>query len=135
MEEAGLGDVRAGGLEAITPRERFDTVLVMMNGLGLAGTLAGLPDFVTALAAVLAPDGQILADSTDPREWDDPEDGRYPGEVHMQLRFEGLAGAPFPFLFVDEVEVARAAAEVGLDTEVLAREDGGRYLVRLTSAS
>lgn len=135
MVEAGLEDVRAGGLETLVPGERFDTVLVLMNGLGLAGTLDGLPDFLRRLAATLSADGQILADSTDPRDWDDPEDGRYPGEVHMQLRFGAVSGAPFPFLFVDEDQVAAAAAAIGLDTEVLAREDGGRFLVRLTPAA
>jgi len=134
MVEAGLADVRAGGLDTVRAGERFDTVLVLMNGLGLAGTLAGLPAFLEGLADVLAPGGQILADSTDPREWEDQEDGRYPGEVHMQLRFAGRAGPPFPFLFVDADVVHTAAATVGLSAEVVAREDGGRFLVRLVRA-
>lgn len=131
MAEAGLEDVRAGGLDTVRPGERFDTVLVLMNGLGLAGSLAGLPAFLEGLAEVLAPGGQILADSTDPRAWDDPDDGRYPGEVHMRLRFAGMAGPPFPFLFVDPEEVATAAASVGLTAEVVAHEDGGRFLLRV----
>jgi SAM-dependent methyltransferase len=130
MVEAGLADVREGGLETVRPDERFDTVLVLMNGLGLAETLAGLPAFLERLAEVLSPGGQILADSTDPRAWDDPGDGRYAGEVHMRLRFAGAAGPPFPFLFVDAEEVATAAASAGLETEEVTREDGGRFLVR-----
>ena len=135
MVDAGLDDVRAGGLDTVAPDERFDTVLVLMNGLGLAGTLEGLPDFLGRLTATLSPGGQILADSTDPRDWDDPGDGRYPGEVHMQLRFGDASGPPFPFLFVDEDEVAAAAATAGLEAEVVAREGGGRFLVRLTQAA
>jgi len=131
MVEAGLPDVREGGLETVGPDERFDTVLVLMNGLGFAGTLEGLPAFLRCLADVLSPGGRILADSTDPRGWDPPEDGRYPGEVHMQLRFAATAGPPFPFLFVDADAVAAAAATVGLRTDVVVREDGGRFLVRV----
>ena len=131
MVEAGLDDVRAGGLDTVRSGERFDTILVLMNGLGLAGSLAGLPTFLQGLAEVLAPGGQILADSTDPRAWDDPDDGRYPGEVHMRLRFAGMAGPPFPFLFVDPDEAAAAAAAVGLAAEVVVGEDGGRFLLRV----
>jgi SAM-dependent methyltransferase len=134
MAEAGLRDVREGGLEKVGPDERFETVLVLMNGLGLAETLEGLPAFLQRLAELLAPGGQILADSTDPRGWGDPEDGRYPCEVHMQLRFAATAGPPFPFLFVDADTVAAAAATVGLRTEVVVGEDGGRFLVRVVRA-
>ena len=135
MVEAGLNDVRDGGLDTVEADERFDTVLVLMNGLGLAGTLAGLPAFLQALGEVLSPGGQILADSTDPRGWDDPEDGRYPGEVHMRLQYGGMDGPPFPFLFVDDEAVATAAAEVEMEREVLAREEDGRFLVRVRRAS
>jgi len=135
MVAAGLDDVRAGGLEALRPDERFDTVLVLMNGLGLCGTLAGLAPFLAGVAAVLAPEGQILADSTDPRDWDAPEDGRYPGEVHMQLRCGSVSGPPFPFLFVDHEEVTTAASAVGLEAQVVAQEPDGRYLVRLSLAN
>lgn len=132
LREAGVSDVRAGGLETVAKGERFDTVLVLMNGLGLAGTLARLPTFLERLAAVLEPGGQVLGDSTDPTEWEDDEDGRAPGEAHMQLAFEGTAGPPFPFLFVAPDTLTAVAASVGLRCEILEREDDGRYLARLT---
>ncbi len=132
LVEGGLADVRAGGIETLKPGECFDTVLAMMNGVGLCGTASALPVFLGAVANVLAPGGQMLADSTDPRDWDGPDDGRYPGEVHMQLVFDGKAGPPFPFLFADSELLAQAAVLAGLTCAVLAREDDGRYLARLT---
>lgn len=134
LREGGVADVREGGLEALDPGERFDTVLVLMNGVGLAGSLEGLPGFLGRLADVLAPGGRILADSTDPRGWDDPGDGRYPGEVHMQLGFGGRWGEPFPFLFVDPQRLRDAAGSRGLRVTVVAREEDGRYLARVTRA-
>ena len=128
----GVADVRAGGLEALRDDERFDTVLVLMNGLGLPGTVAALDDFLIALAAHLAPGGRILADSTDPSAWDPPDDGRYVGEIHMQLEFEGRSGPPFPFLFVDPDTLAGACARAGLGCEVLELEEDGRYLAAMT---
>jgi SAM-dependent methyltransferase len=131
LTESGVADVRAGGLETVRSDERFDSVLCLMNGLGFAATLGGLPAFLESLATVLAPGGQILADSTDPRDWGDPEDGRYPGEVHMQLEFEGKAGPPFPFLFVDPDTLATVAAGIGMESAVVSRTGDQRYLARL----
>jgi len=132
LQRRGVGDVRDGGLETLAVDERFDTVLVMMNGVGLCGTVGALPAFLAALANVLEPGGQILVDSTDPRDWESRDDGRYPGEVHMQLVFDGEAGPPFPFLFVDEDLLGQAALLSGLRCVVLARDPDGRYLARIS---
>lgn len=134
LRAGGVADVREGGLEAVGPGERFDTVLVLMNGLGLAGTRAGLGLFLAGIAARLTRGGQILTDSTDPRGWDVEDDGRYPGEVHMQLGFAGAWGEPFPFLFVDADTLRDTAAGEGLAVEVAAEEPDGRYLARVTRA-
>lgn len=131
LRRRGVADVRTG-LGALSPDERFDTILVLMNGLGLCGALCGLGPFLAGLAGVLAEGGQILADSTDPRGWEDPGDGRYPGDVHMQLGFGGRWGEPFPFLFVDADRLRAEAAAEGLDASVVAEEGDGRYLARLT---
>jgi hypothetical protein len=131
LTERGIQDVRAGGLESLDAGERFDTVLVLMNGLGLAGSLGGLERFLAGLSARLASGAQILVDSTDPRPWGEPDDGRYPGEVHMRLAFEGREGPPFPFLFVDPDTLRDVADSLGLDTEVVAEDQDGRFLARL----
>jgi SAM-dependent methyltransferase len=127
----GIRDVRRGDVDALGDLGQFDTVLAMMNGLGLAGSLAGLGRFLAALKRRLTRGGQILADSTDPEGWGVTGDGRYPGEVHMQLVHEGSCGEPFPFLFVDADTLEREAGRAGLTCEVLERDDDGRYLVRL----
>jgi len=132
LREAGVPDVRSGGVEALEPRERFDTVLALMNGLGLPGTLAALDDFLVLLERRMERGGMILADSTDPSGWDEPGDGRYVGEVHMQLEYGGRAGEPFPFLFVDPDTLTSSAGRAGLSCDVLEREDDGRYLVRMS---
>ncbi len=131
LEERGAPDVRRGGVEALLPGERFDTVLLLMNGAGLAGSLAGVSALLDGLRAHLAPGGQVLMDSTDPRDWEDSGDGRYPGEIHYQLEFEGEKGPPFPFLYVDAETLTGLAAEVGWKMAVLVEEADGRYLARL----
>jgi SAM-dependent methyltransferase len=131
LRDAGVAEVRPD-VDALEPDDRFDTVLALMNGLGLCASLEELGPFLSRLGALLTTGGHVLADSTDPRAWDDPEDGRYPGEVHMQLGFGGLWGEPFPFLFVDADTLRTVAATHGLAVTVVAREDDGRYLACIT---
>jgi SAM-dependent methyltransferase len=121
----------------------FDTVLMMMNGLGLVETLAGLRFFFQDARRLLRPGGQVIADSTDVRVKLDPaaaksgtmkrKDGRYLGELHFQLEFEGRKGPPFSQLWVDAQTLERYAIEGGWGCEVvLAPDEYGNFLVRLT---
>jgi SAM-dependent methyltransferase len=143
LRERGVRDVRMAtwmDLEA----EPFDTVLMMMNGLGLAETLGGLRRFLRDARRLVRPDGQILADSTDVRVFMEKKvgrsgsstrrpDGRYIGELHFQLEFEGLKGPPFGQLYVDPETLAHSAEAVGWGCEIVLDPDKyGSYLARLT---
>ncbi len=132
MRERGVAAPLLWDLHRDPAPGRFETVLCLMNGTALAGTLEGLGPLLDRLAPALAPGGQILLDSTDPRGWDAAEDGRYPGELHYQLEYRGEAGAPFPQLFVDPLTLAEVGASRGWKTEVLWEGGEGEYLARLT---
>jgi SAM-dependent methyltransferase len=130
----GVRDVRLADVRTFAPERPYDTVLALMNGTAPAGTLAGLPPWLAALAAPLAEGGQVIVDSTDLREpggRDSRPDGRYIGELQYQLEYEGDRGPPFPQLFVDSDRLARAARRTGLASEVAWRGAAGAYLARL----
>jgi SAM-dependent methyltransferase len=117
----------------------FDTVLMLMNGLELAGTLVGLEQFLRSIHRLVKADGQILADSTDLRAGygSGPgrmlrEDGRYVGELVMQLEFDGERGAPLPRLYVDPDALAEYAGHYGWHCSVVSHNDAAGYLARLT---
>lgn len=131
LHERGVPVVDDGGGVAA---DRWDTILLMMNGVGLAGTLAAVPGLLERLARRLAPGGTILLDSTDPSGWDTDDDGRPAGEVHMQLGFGGRWGPPFPFVFLAPGTLTRCAADVALIAEVVASQADGRYLMQLRRA-
>ena len=118
-------------LAELAPGGSYDTILLLMNGVALAGTLGAFPRFLRQMGGLLAPGGQLLLDSTDLGTGGDDEDGRYPGEVHFQMEFGGVRGAPFPQLFLDRMTLARIAEMEGWEVEIVWDCDGGEYLARL----
>ena len=55
--------------------QRYDTILMLMNGIGIVGTLERMPDFFKQLDKILAHDGQLLCDSSDISYVFEDEDG------------------------------------------------------------
>jgi SAM-dependent methyltransferase len=142
LEERGVKQVKAASWMDVDAGS-FDTVLMMMNGLGLVETLPGLRVFFAEARRLLRPGGQVIADTTDVRVKMDPAaarsgtlkrpDGRYLGELHFQLEFEGRKGPPFSQLWVDPETLERSAIESSWGCEVvLAPDEYGNFLVRLT---
>ncbi len=120
----------------------FDTLLLMMNGIGVVGDLAGLDRFLAEAHRLLTPDGQILLDSYDP-DWDEDGDtpplprparlgGRYIGEMRFRLEYKGKKGPSLAWLFLDSDLLAERAMKAGWTTEVIWQEEEGHYLARLT---
>ena len=144
MRRRGVQDARCADLFRFGGGP-FDTILMMMNGIGVVGTLAGLDAFLRDVARLLAPDGQLLVDSYDPR----PEEGggsprsgppgaereasgRYPGELRFRLEYKGRRGLTLGWLFLDPETLTAHAARAGWRCEVIWREEEGHYLARLT---
>ena len=142
LKERGVRDVREATWMDVEA-EPFDTVFMMMNGLGLTETLAGLRRFFSEARRLVRRGGQVLADSTDVRARLDVEagrtgalerpDGRYVGELHFQIEYEGRKGDPFPQLYVDANTLIRCAREEDWQCDIVREPDEyGHYLARLT---
>ncbi|MBF9220814.1 class I SAM-dependent methyltransferase [Hymenobacter ruricola] len=142
MTERGVREVARHDLFAPrAPAELpYDTILLLMNGLGLTGTLEGLDKFLAHAKTLLAPDGQILATSSDVRYLYEDEDGAlrinlngpYYGEVQYTLSYKGQDGEPFPWLFIDAALLNDAAEAAGYTADFIGEDDNEQYLVRLT---
>jgi hypothetical protein len=145
MKERGVREVIGAPLEALQPGGAFDTILLLMNGTALAGTLGRFSAFLDTLDGLLAPGGQILMDSTDLLDGETWAESRgdtgqagwrledpYPGELHYQMEFNGERGAPFPQLFLDPGALIRVAGERGWQVEVVWEGHAGEYLACLT---
>lgn len=138
--ERGVQDVRPQSIFDFG-EPGFDTILMMMNGIGISETLDGLGLLLDHARRLLRPGGQVLADSCDLRIWDAAgrpdgtqlyrEDGRYVGELHIQLEYQGEKGPPFQQLYADPDTLTRIARTNGWMAEVIATADPA-YLARLT---
>ncbi|GJM28889.1 MAG: SAM-dependent methyltransferase [Cyclobacteriaceae bacterium] len=112
----------------------FQTGLMMMNGLGLAGSLDKLPDLLDQVISKLLPGGQILADSCDVHylylQEQLPETAYY-GEQEYCYEYQGEKDTPFPWLFVDMDRLKYAAKKIGLSVQIVFLE-GEQYLARIS---
>ncbi len=121
----------------------FDTIVCLCNGLDKVGRLADLPRFLDRMRQLLAPGGQLIADSFDLRIGADPARlaelsrkeaaGRYFGEIDLSFEYKGRSGAPFSVLQVDYDTLARIAGESGWSCELI-ESDGSHYLARARPA-
>lgn len=150
MRDRGVTDARRADVFAFEGGP-YDTILLLMNGSGIARTLNGLDRLLLALRGSVAAGGQVLVDSADLREGepidadgvatggsgsDDPLRGRgtdrdYPGVVEVQLEYRGEKGRLFRELYVDPETLGGRAERLGWRCEVIHRGPCEGYLARL----
>lgn len=140
MRQRGIADVECINLFDPRLSGGFDTILMLMNGTGIAGRMSGLGGLLRRVAGLLAPGGQILIDSSDLSYVYQDEDGgmdidlsgKYYGEVDYQMRYGSIEGEAFDWLYVDFPLLSTIALEAGLDCQLVAEGDHYDYLAQLT---
>jgi len=119
---------------------QYDTILMLMNGIGIVGTIERLPAFFQQLDKLLAPDGQLLCDSSDisyvfedeQGGIDYPDTDRYYGELSYRMQYRDTIGAPFSWLYIDAGTLREEAMHNGYTLEVVASGNHYDYLARIT---
>ena len=121
-------------------RDKFDTILLLMNGAGMCGRLKKLGAFLTKLRSLLNENGQILVDSSDIiYMFDEDEDGGkwipsdndYYGELIFNIEYKGEKENPFDWMYVDFNTLQNAAVANGLHCELVLEGEHYDYLARL----
>jgi SAM-dependent methyltransferase len=133
MKERGVKNVAIADIFTYTDA-KYDTLLLLMNGIGLAGTIQGLKQLLGHLKGLLNKDGQLLFDSSDIAylyEGKLPEQ-RYYGEIQYQYSYKKLKTEWFNWLYIDERMLQLVANETGFNMEVLIEDEFGQFLTRLT---
>ncbi|MBW4362551.1 class I SAM-dependent methyltransferase [Flavobacterium taihuense] len=136
----GLKNARVHDIMTLE-NEKFDTILLLMNGTGIFGTLKETPIFLQKLKSLLNPNGQILIDSSDIiYMFDEDEDGgkwipsenEYYGETIFTITYKGEKEAPLNWLFLDYNTLQNAAFANGLQCELVLEGEHYDYLAKLS---
>ncbi len=137
MKSRGVKDAVCDKWETYTG-SNFDTVLLLMNGIGLAGTLEGLEEFTNKWREWIGEGGQVLFESTDiayiyqfPEGSNPLELLPYYGEQTYRMRY-GNEEVSFPWLFADPKSIEEVLHGHGWNMEILYEDGNGSFLVKAT---
>ena len=139
LDNAKVQDVMQ--LDSNNSENKFDTILLLMNGTGICGRLNNMSNFLQQLKSLLTPTGQILIDSSDIiYMFDEDEDGGkwipterdYYGEITFTIYYKKEEEKLFDWLYVDYNTLQNAALANGLQCELVLEGDHYDYLARLT---
>lgn len=119
--------------------EKFDTILLLMNGTGIFQELSQLSKYLNHLKSLLNPKGQILIDSSDIKYMYEDEDGgfwmdanaNYYGELDYYLNYKGEQETPIKWLYLDFNTLKLACETSGLQCELITEGEHFDYLARI----
>lgn len=139
MKERGVKDAECVNLFNPQLQGKYDTLLLLMNGTGIAGKLNRLSMLLNRLKELLAEGGQILIDSSDLKYIYENEDGSmdidlnapYYGEVDYQMQYKNIKGEPFDWLYTDPMLLASISKQCALNCEIVEEGENYDFLARL----
>lgn len=117
----------------------FDTILMLMNGIGIAGTLENLDATLLHAKKLVSKNGRIICDSSDIKYLYEDEDGglwldlnsTYYGNFRFQMKYGSHQSNWFDWLYADFEKLKESAERTGWKAEkIVTKED--QYLAELT---
>lgn len=138
MTKRGV-DARVINFFDTTFTEKFDTILMAMNGIGIVGKVEQLPKFFMRIKELLADGGQLLLDSSDIKYVFENEDGSfdinlndgYYGEIDFTMQYRSIKGEEFNWLYIDFDTLSMYAEKYGFKCEKCINGEHYDYLARL----
>lgn len=139
MRQRGVREVYQVNLFDPHYLQKFDTILMLMNGSGIIGKLENMGTFFTKMKQQLNPGGCIYMDSSDLRYLFEDEDGSflmdlaadYYGEIDYRMQYKQVKGDVFDWLYVDFQTLAYYATENGFKAELVKEGEHYDYLACL----
>lgn len=134
------GVTHAELLNVMDEKDKFDTLLLLMNGTGIFKTVVEAPKYLEHLKNILLENGQILIDSSDLiYMYEDDDSGYwldlnsdYYGELDYFISYRGEQEAPMQMLYLDINLLNKLCVNVGLKCELLLEGEHYDYLAKLT---
>jgi SAM-dependent methyltransferase len=136
----GIKNVKVANILDLDEENKFDTILLLMNGTGIFETLNETAKYLQKLKSLLNVGGQILIDSSDLiYMYDQDEDGAYCipadgyyGELTYKVQYKGKTEDTFPWLYLDYNTLQNAAIANGLKCELIEEGEHFDYLAKLS---
>lgn len=136
----GLKKIKVQNILDLDASEKYDTILLLMNGTGIFGTLVNISKHLKKLKSLLNKSGQILIDSSDIiYMFDQDEEGAYEipatgyyGELSFTMKYKGETEDIFPWLYLDYNTLQNACYANGLQCELITEGSHFDYLAKLT---
>ena len=136
----GIENVKVANILDLDVENKFDTILLLMNGTGIFGTLNETEKYLQKLKLLLNEGGQILIDSSDLiYMFDQDEDGAYSipadgyyGELTFTVQYKGETEETFSWLYLDYNTLQNVAIANGLKCELLLEGEHFDYLAKLS---
>ncbi len=116
--------------------QQYDTLLMLMNGIGICGDIDGLHLFFQFIKTILKPGGQVLADSTDlavlyPANTPPEKMDEYYGQTQFIMTYKDIQSDPFDWLYIDFDTLKYYANFHGFSCEKIITDRTGKFLTRL----
>jgi len=113
--------------------QTYDSILMLMNGIGIAGSLPKLSELLDQLRTLLNPGGKIIFDSSDLQYLYLEDDGsiniplsdKYYGELLYNLEYKNKKSGEFNWFFIDPYTMEAVAGECNFKMQFLA--EGPHY--------
>jgi precorrin-6B methylase 2 len=142
MCDRGVKDVVVSDIFSYSGRQ-FDTLLMLMNGIGMTGNLRRLTEFLTMAHKFTHEKGQIVCDSIDVSMTTVPmhmayaeknENGGRPKGQQAFVMSYGDAIEAFEWLHIDFASLRAICEKTGWTVNLIYQEPNGHYLCQLTKS-
>lgn len=140
MEKRGVKNVSNTDLFNQPAVQKYDTVLMLMNGSGIIGKVENMGKFFTKIKQILKPGGVVYMDSSDLKYLFEDEDGSYQidlnanyyGEVDFRMQYKQVKGDTFDWLYIDFQTLSLYSSQYGFKAEMVEEGEHYDYLAALT---
>lgn len=139
----GVKKVLVSNVLDLSNEEKFDTILLLMNGSGIFEKLNEVSKYLQKLKSLLSVNGQILIDSSDiiymfdqddEGAYEIPANGYY-GELIFTIYYKEEMEDTFPWLYLDYNTLQNACHANGLNCELIQEGKHFDYLAKITLQS
>ncbi len=139
MKKRGVEKIAQQDFYKLDGDESYDTLLMLMNGTGIASDLPGFGTLLQKCERLISQEGHLIIDSTDLRTNLLPDGDVYYGTfepgysevIKFQWEYDGEVGASFDWLYMDETCLVGEAEKYGWHAQIAYTDGDGHFLARM----